>query len=210
VAWRCSGPLRGTVAIVALAAAVIGGWVERNVLLQRAASLWIISDPITQADAIVVLGGNFRVRPRIAAALYHQGLAGKILVSQAADALTARKGGIPTDAELNRAALLKLGVPTGSIESFGIANSNTREEAVALREWAERNNASKFIVPSEIFSARRVRWIFRHELSGAAVSVEVLSFDPPDYARKQWWKKESGVIAFQSEIVKYLIYRAYY
>jgi hypothetical protein len=74
--------------------------------------------------------------------------------------------------ELNREVLLKLGVPAGAIETFGTANKNTREEAVALREWAERNAASAFIIPSEIFPARRVRWIFRREFFGTAVSIE--------------------------------------
>jgi hypothetical protein len=45
---------------------------------------------------------------------------------------------IPTDTELSCTALFKLGVPPGAIESFGNANSNTREEAVAIRQWAER------------------------------------------------------------------------
>jgi hypothetical protein len=71
--------------------------------------------------------------------------------------------------EVDRAVLLKLGVPNTAIETFGEANKNTRDEAVALREWAERNNASALIVPSEVFSARRVRWILRREFAGTAV-----------------------------------------
>ena len=74
-----------------------------------------------------------------------------------------RRGAIPLHSELNREKLLKLGVPIGSIEIFGTANESTRDEAVALREWAERNAASAFIIPTEIFPARRVRWIFRRE-----------------------------------------------
>jgi hypothetical protein len=37
--------------------------------------MWIVSDPVSRADAIVVLGGDYRVRPQIAAVLYHRGLA---------------------------------------------------------------------------------------------------------------------------------------
>ena len=62
---------------------------------------------------------------------------------------------MPSQSELNRKILLKLGVPAGVIETFGTANRNTRDEAVALREWAERNAASVFIIPSEIFPAFR-------------------------------------------------------
>ena len=33
-----------------------GAWLEREVLLRSAADLWIVSDQVTQGDAIVVLG----------------------------------------------------------------------------------------------------------------------------------------------------------
>jgi len=157
-------------------------------------------------------GGGWleRVRPRIAADLYHKGLARRILVSQTVDALKAPLSGISIDAELNRAALLKLGVPAGAIENFGVANANTRDEAVALRKWAVRNGATRVIVPSEIFSARRVRWIFHRELSGTNVTVEVPSFEPPGYTAGDWWRTESGMIAFQNEVVKYIFYRLNY
>jgi hypothetical protein len=105
---------------------------------------------------------------------------------------------------------LRLGVPPGAIETFGTANKNTRDEAVALKEWAERNAASSFIIPSEIFPARRVRWIFRREFFGTAVSIEVPAIEPPDYTRRDWWKTEHGLVAFQNEVLKYIYYRLKY
>jgi uncharacterized SAM-binding protein YcdF (DUF218 family) len=196
--------------IPVLATLALSAWLGREPLLRGAAYLWIVSDPVTRADAIVVLGGNFLVRPLVAADLYGRGLANKILVSQTVDLQQASVAVSPTDAELSRAALLKLGVPPGAIESFGNANANTREEAVAVRQWAERNAASKFIIPTEIFSARRVRWIFQRELSGSGVTIEVPSFEQPGYTRGEWWKSEQGVIAFQNELIKYIYYRFKY
>src|SRR5947209_5106418 len=49
-------------------------WVGRAPLLQGAADLWIVSDPLTPADVAVVLGGGVDVRPFAAAELYHKGL----------------------------------------------------------------------------------------------------------------------------------------
>src|SRR5215467_15464463 len=140
-------------AIVSLAVAGLVGWLEREPLLQETADLWVVSDPLTHADAIVVLAGNSQTRPPAAADLYRRGLANKVLVSHW------------SDYESNRAALLQLGVPASAIEGFGKAATNTREEAVALRQWAEQNAASVFVIPSEPFSARRVQWIFRREFS---------------------------------------------
>jgi uncharacterized SAM-binding protein YcdF (DUF218 family) len=180
-------------AIVILAVAGLVGWLGRESLLQEAADLWVVSDPLTHADAIVVLGGNSQTRPPVAAELYRRGLANKVLVSHW------------SDCQHNRAALLKLGVPTSAIEAFGEANTNTREEAVALREWAERNAASVFVIPSEPFMTRRVQWIFRREFSGRPVTIEVRPFDPPGFSLERWWKTDSN--ALQNEILKYLYYR---
>jgi uncharacterized SAM-binding protein YcdF (DUF218 family) len=178
-----------------LANVVVGGWLVRERVLVGAADLWSVSDSTTRADAIVVLGGGPETRPVVAAELWRRGLADKILVSQGSE---------------DRNRLLKMGVPADAIEKFGTAITNTRDEAVALREWAERNPASVFIIPSEIFSARRVRWIFRRQFSGTAVSIEVPSFEPPDYTRWNWWKTEKGLATFRTELLKYMYYRLRY
>jgi uncharacterized SAM-binding protein YcdF (DUF218 family) len=182
-------------AAVILAVAGLVGWLGRESLLREAADLWIGSDPLTYADAIVVLGGNYQMRPPVAVDLYRRGLANKVLVSY------------PSDYQLNLATLLELGVPASAIEAFGKANTNTREEAVALREWAERNTASVFVIPTEPFMARRVRWIFRREFSGRPVTIGIQPFDAPDYSREEWWKTEKGSVEFRNEILKYLYYR---
>jgi len=195
IAWYADKMKIGRLSIVILAVAGLVGWLGRESLLREAAALWIASDPLTHADAIVVLGGNSQTGPPVAADLYRRGLANKVLVSHW------------SDFQLNRAALLKLGVPATAIEAFGRANTNTREEAVALKEWAERNAASVFVIPSEPFMTRRVQWIFRREFCGRPVTIEVRPIDAPGYSREGWWKTEHGLSAFQNEILKYLYYR---
>ena len=179
----------------------------REPVLLGAAELWIVSDPVSRANAIVVLGGGLEIRPFVAAELWRKGFADKILISQGSEERAVSIGAIPSHSEQNREVLLKLGVPAGVIEKFGTASRNTRDEALALRKWAELNRPSGFIIPSEIFSARRVRWIFRHEFSGTGVVIEVPSFESPEYTRWDWWKTERGVIAFQNEFMKYIYYR---
>src|SRR5215469_14524764 len=77
IAWFFSRRL----AVVGLAGAgLLVGWLGRESLLWKAADLWIVSDPLTRADAIVVLGGNSQTRPPVAADLYRRGLASKVLV----------------------------------------------------------------------------------------------------------------------------------
>jgi uncharacterized SAM-binding protein YcdF (DUF218 family) len=193
-----------------LTSVAAGGWLIREPLLFGAANLWIVSDPVSRATAIVVLGGGLETRPFVAAELWRRGLADKILISQGPEERAASVGSIPSHSELNREILLKLGVPAGAIETFGAVSKNTRGEAVGLREWTEQNGASAFIIPTEIFPARRVRWIFHREFFGRAVKIEVPSFEPPDFTRRDWWKTEHGVVAFQNEVLKYIYYRLKY
>jgi uncharacterized SAM-binding protein YcdF (DUF218 family) len=200
---------RPLIGMFVLATVVAGGWLLREPVFLGATDLWIVSDPVSRADAIVVLWGGLATRPFVAAELWQRGLADKILISQAPEGAVSM-GAMPSNTELNREILLKLGIPAGVIETLGTANKNTREEAVALREWAERNAASVFIIPTEIFPARRVRWIFRREFSGTTVSIEVPSIEPPDYTRRDWWKTEHGLVAFQNEVLKYIYYRLKY
>jgi uncharacterized SAM-binding protein YcdF (DUF218 family) len=175
------------------------------------ADLWIVSDPITPSDAVVVLGGGLDLRPFVAADLYAKGLAKKILLSEVDEGRSVDIGALVGHSEENRRVLSRLGVPESAIETFGSANKNTWEEAVALKEWADRNAVSVLIIPTEIFSARRVSWTFRREFAGTGVRIEVPAFDPPRlYARAEWWRTEDGVIAFQNEVLKYFYYRLKY
>jgi hypothetical protein len=111
-----------------------------------------------------------RTRPREAADLYRKGLANKVLVSRQGSLYQSAAGIGPLDYEPDQTAPLQLGVPGSAIEMFGEANADTKEEAVALREWTERNAALVFIIPTEIFTARRVQvdfssrvlWQVRH------------------------------------------------
>jgi uncharacterized SAM-binding protein YcdF (DUF218 family) len=186
-------------------------WLERAPLLVGAADLWIVSDPVPlHAGAVAVLGGGLETRPLAAAELYKKGVVSKILVSQVAEGDLSKIGVIPGHNELNRKVLRWLGVPDSAVEMFGQENGSTRDEAYALREWADDHPTSLIVVPTEIFSSRRVQWIFNREFNGDTARFRIAAIEPHGYARGKWWKSEAGLIAFQNEIMKYLYYRLRY
>src|SRR5262249_8688825 len=111
--------------------------------------------------------------------------------------------------ESNRQVLMKLGIPAEAIESFGTANKNTKEEALALLEWTKRHPSRVAIIPVGIFEARRVRWAFRHEFASEPLRIAIVSFDPQQ-TRANWWTDDPGIISFQNEILKYIYYRLKY
>jgi hypothetical protein len=148
-------------------------WSGREPILRGAAHLWIVSDPVTHADAAVVLGGGLGSRPFAAAELYKLGLVKKVLI-------------------------------------FQVKEDRVADIGAVLGEWAERNDALDLIIPTEDFTTRRVRRVFRGEFAGLANRIEVQEFEPSQYSTEEWWKTEQGLISFQNEVLKYIYYRLKY
>jgi len=203
--WTGAGVLLGVTLVVSAA-----GWLARAHLLRGAARAWVVSDEITPADAVAVLGGGLETRPFAAADLYKRRIAKRILLADVRLSPTEKLHILPSHAELNRTVLLKLDIPPEAITKFGTDVSNTFEEARALIEWAKANGVKDIIVPTEIFSSRRVRWILSEQAAVAGVHVQIKALSPPQYDVDNWWRHSEGVIAFQNEVIKYLYYRVKY
>ncbi|MBV8525860.1 MAG: YdcF family protein [Acetobacteraceae bacterium] len=201
---------RGLLALsVILVAFAVAAWYGRALLLRSAADFWIESDPIGPADAVAVFGGGLGDRPFAAANYYRRGLVKRIVISNVHESPAEGLGVLLPDTAANRAVLLKLGVPEGDIETFGADLSSTREEALALRDWAARERVHSIIVPTEIFAARRLRWML-HRVFGNDLVIRVPALDPPEYRDDDWWRHERGIIGFQNELIKYVYYRLKY
>jgi uncharacterized SAM-binding protein YcdF (DUF218 family) len=206
----CAILLRSMVALLAVIAVLtVAAWFARERLLRSAADLWIVSDQLLPADAVAVFGGGLDNRPFVAGAYYRQGLVKKVLLANLGASRAERLGVLMSHVEANRQVLLKLGVADADIESFGTELSNTRDEALALRDWAARTGARSIIVPTEIFSARRVRWTLRQVFTDG-VTIRVAALEPTGYRRDNWWREAGGLIGFQNEVIKYLYYRIKY
>jgi hypothetical protein len=174
-------------------------------LLRQLATLWMVSDPIRDSDAVVILGGGIFRRSEIAADLYHRNLTRRILVSDVVDSSHSVAEHF-SDTKLSRDILLKLGVPDAAIETFGNANGNTRDEAKALRVWSEQNHASSFLIPTEFIFARRVRWIFDAEFADQGRQFSIVPFETPEFNRNNWWKSAEWRRAALNELAKFTYY----
>lgn len=190
-------------------AVAAGGWLGRHQILIGVAKAWIAADEPVPADAVAVFGGGDETRPFAAAAYYWQGLAKKVLISNTRKGPIEEVGIAPSGGEVVRAVLLKLGVAERDIEFFGSDLSSTYAEAVALRRWAEQNGARRVMVPTEIFTTRRLRWVL-HRVVVDKVEWIVPTAPSYQYEVRNWWRHEAGVIDFQNEIIKYVYYRLKY
>jgi uncharacterized SAM-binding protein YcdF (DUF218 family) len=126
--------------LIALALLLLG-WHFRAPLLAGMANAWIVNDPTSPCDAIVVLGGGMQTRPFEAARLYREGYAPRVLVASPERKPTDELGITAGDTETTRQILLERGVPEQSIIPFGNEVSSTFEEALALRDWVENTGA---------------------------------------------------------------------
>jgi uncharacterized SAM-binding protein YcdF (DUF218 family) len=193
------------VTTIALTAALLLGMagVWRKDILRQAAGLWVVSDPLDHADAIVVLGGGLNIRPAAAAALFKQGIASEVLVPK-----SLYDNG--REARLMRDVLVQSGVPTNAITEFDINLHSTYGEALAIAALAKTRKFKSLLIPTDLFPTRRTIWIFRHELGPAGVTVGVLAIVPPDYNLENWWRHKRCIRYLSSEILKYLYYRVVY
>lgn len=194
----------------ALILVIVLAWFFREPLLRAAARAWIVDEPVTNADAIVVLGGGQEMRPFAAAAMYHAGKSPLVLVSQPRHTRSQIELGKPRDSDITAALLEKQGVPHANIAFFGDNVTSTRDEAVGLRDWIKKHPIHSVIIPTDPFHTRRTNWIFERELNSAGVNVTVVAIEHPVYSRDLWWKHEEGLITFLNELVKGLWYLVEY
>jgi uncharacterized SAM-binding protein YcdF (DUF218 family) len=163
---------------------------------------------LTKADAIVVLGGGLQTRPFVAAKLYRDGLAPKVVVMNIEARNTEEIGLTQPETSILKQILIKRCVPEQALVFIGNGVSSTYEESLVLRDWVESSKARRLIVPTEPFHTRRVNWLFEKMLNQGPDPVEVLvtSTKPVSSASDNWWKSERSLIEFQNEVVKCFYY----
>lgn len=196
--------------VLVLFVLLVTGYFFRTPLLRGLASEWIVNEPLSHSDVIVVLGGGPDTRPFEAARLFHLGLAPKVLLMNPRPSPSTELGLLPTEADLGRSILLKQEVPNSDIFVAAEVVTNSYDESIAIRNWAKTNGVTRVIVPTDIFHTRRVRWLYGKEFKGTGIQVEIEAVPVRQYAARDWWHHEEGVIAFQNEVLKYAYYRLKY
>ncbi len=196
--------------LVSASALFLVGYLYRAPLLSGMARAWVVNEPTTHADAIVILGGGLESRPFAAAKLFHANVASRILYMDVRRSPSEEMGITLPEVEQTRRILLSNGVPETAMTVVGSKVTSTFDEARAVKGWVEKNGAQSIIIPTDAFHTRRARWIFRKELRVAKAEIHVVPIDPIRYKLSDWWTHEEGLIFFQNEVVKSLYYRLHY
>ena len=169
-------------------------------------------DPLQKADAIFVLSGTRTERPLEAVDLYREGHAPLIVLSPGRpepSEILLRERGIrfPSEVELEREALVQLGIPEAAISATNGYVDNTAQEANLLRAMVKANHWRRVIIVTSKYHTRRAAFAFRRGLTGtgAEVIMRASRYDTSDPA--QWWRYRADFRFALSEFQKLLAYR---
>lgn len=191
---------RATVAVVFLAVWFMGAW--------GAAKFLIVNRPLARAEAIAVLSGSatFKERARRAAALFHEGRAPRIILTN-----DNQKGGWSSKEQRNpyfyeraQEELLQAGVPQQNIQVLAAPVSGTDEEAVLIRRHAETSGLHSILVVTSPYHSRRALWTFDRVFQGSETQVGLVAVEPgmDTPSPRTWWLHTRGWAMVPTEYVK--------
>jgi uncharacterized SAM-binding protein YcdF (DUF218 family) len=196
--WIC-------VALIVVAALV---YALRRPLLTALASFLVVDQELQPADLIFLLNGEEETRPFYAAELYERGLAPRIAIARAENSPAVQAGVFPNATDVTLGILRQRGMPERDIAVLIVPGgvTSTRDEAAALRQYVDERDIQRIILVTSAFHTRRSRWIFRKELAGSPVMLQVAAAPHWGFDTQSWWTDERGLIALANEYIKLIYY----
>lgn len=163
-------------------------------VLQLAANALVVEDPLQRADAIVVLAGGTPSREAMAARLYREGWAPRVVISRPFQTGGIRElnalGVRPLDRQgESRAALEKYGVPPGRIVALTVAARITEAELHLVHEAALADGYHRVILVTSPPHTRRVKLIWSRQSGTSHIEGIIRAAGSEDFTTEQWWRK---------------------
>jgi len=177
-------------------------------ILRGYASLFIVDTAHKGADAILVLGGNSRVRVPYAIELLKKGYAKNILLTDPRPQQIKYKF-IQSEQDIARLILKSEGVKYGIVKSQKIGGAtSTLEEAYDFAHFLEKYKLERVIIVTSSFHTRRALYTFQKVLSSKDIQtkIEVSPAFNYRYRVSYWWESEQGLLDFIPEFFKMVIY----
>jgi uncharacterized SAM-binding protein YcdF (DUF218 family) len=160
--------------------------------LRMIGSSLIIEDPLQQARSIVVLGGQVPFRAKEAAAVYREGWAPQVWLTEGAqleEDVALSQLGIERTPEYaySRRVLERLGVPAQAIRILPGTNQNTADEVRTVARELQAAGGTRVVIITSKYHTRRVRVLWR-TLVGKDPDV-IVRYTPDDpFDPRRWWR----------------------
>ena len=190
------GALSTLVSLLFLVAFCAGIYLARHPIMRFAAESWIVNEPASKADAIVVLGDDnfYADRATHAAELFRQGAAPVVVAS----GRRLRPSAGMT--ELMQHDLIERGVPKDGILPLPHDANTTREEAAVIARFASERHWKSLIIVTSNFHTRRARYIFQ-KVVPPGMETSLASAHDGDFDPERWWEKRKSTKDFLGELV---------
>lgn len=197
---RPSGRRRATglVLLIALAAAA---W--RSVTLGH---LLVHEDSLQKADAIFVLAGMRVERVAEGGELFLEGWAPRLLLSRqerdGGEIALARRGMlVPSEADVQREILVRMGVPATAIDIVGDEQTATAMETDALYRAATAHGWRTVIVVTSKLHTARSAMAMRRRFDGTGVQIVMRGSRYDDSDVDRWWARRGTArfVLFESQ-----------
>jgi uncharacterized SAM-binding protein YcdF (DUF218 family) len=188
--------------ILFFAACLAVVYAARDPLMKLAGELWVVDEPPTASDALIVLGDDNYAADRAfrAAELYRAGFAPSVVAS---GRMLRRNVSL---AEIMEHDLESFGVPAPSIVKLEHRAQDTREEAAEAAHLIQSRGWKHVLVVTSNYHARRARFIFERVLP-SGVSLRVSGAPDSEFDPSRWWEARQGQKLFLTELIGYLVAR---
>jgi uncharacterized SAM-binding protein YcdF (DUF218 family) len=169
-------------------------YLVRVPLLRIMGGFWIVSDPPSSADAILILSDDDFTADRAsrAAELYHSGWAPRIVASGRWLRPYA------SIAELMQHDLESRGVPKKAIVPYAHDAPDTLEELRDLNDFVQQRGWKRIIVVTSNYHTRRTRFLARH-IFPRPIEVQVVAAPDVNFDPDSWWRTREGLKLFLHE-----------
>jgi len=171
----------------------------RQSWLTAAGEVLVEHDTLEPSDVIVVLAGSSPPRARHAEALYAQGLAPHVIISNEP---ISSHGVQTTWLELKSAGLVHLAIPDDAIVPIPELSDSTYAEALHSRDIMLARGWHSAILVTDPFHMRRATMTFRQAFGPAGLTVTASPADDSKYGVVNWWTDPHGILRIGEEYLK--------
>ena len=166
---------------------------------------WLVTeDPLRQARAIVVLGGQLPFRAMEGGTIYQSGWAPEVWLTRGGiyeeDLALARLGIAHTpEYEYSRQVLEHVGVPASAIRILDGPNFSTADEVRTIARQLQAAGGGRVILITSKFHSRRVRATW-HRIVGRNPEAAVRYTNDDPSRPERWWTNTEDARAVAREV----------
>lgn len=165
-----------------------------------------IDEPVP-SDALLVLAGGTPDRELAAAALFHRGLAPRIVLTRNIERAQwdlVREQGITVEGELalRRRILKGLHVPDDAVVVIPGVVTSTRDEADAVERWAPSAGIRSLLIVTSRPHTARAKRTFHAALHDQAITVRMIAAPADSFNAATWWRADRlrGLLEWQKTV----------